>query len=86
MLVLGMDLKIYRSVAKKFETKVKNFWGIFSTFENATGEKLVKLVTLLTPSTTLNRYNGQVNIAIAKVEKFNNLSNGLKRQNNISQL
>lgn len=80
VLVLGMGLKIYRSVAKEFKTKVKNFLGIFSTFGNATGVKLVKL---LTPSTILNRYNGQVNIAIKKVEKFCNLSNDLKRQKNI---
>ena len=46
-LALGMTLKCYTSVAKGL--KVKNFWGLSSTFVDVTEEKLVGLGELFVP-------------------------------------
>ena len=40
-LALGTNLKFYTSVQKWLKLKVKTFWGLFSTFAEVTGEKLV---------------------------------------------
>ena len=36
-----MNLKFYTSVAKTLKVKVRKFWGLFPTFLEVTGEKLV---------------------------------------------
>ena len=45
-LALGTNLKFYISVAKGLKLKVRNFWGLISTFVGVTGEKLVGGVLL----------------------------------------
>ena len=40
-LALGMNLKLYTSVAKRIKLKVKKFWGIILTSAEVTDEKLV---------------------------------------------
>ena len=40
-LELDITLKFYISVAKELKLKVKEFWGLISTFVEVTGEKLL---------------------------------------------
>ena len=40
-LALDTNLKLYDSVAKGLKLKVRKFWGLFPTFLEVTGEKLV---------------------------------------------
>ena len=40
-LALGITLKIYTSVAKELKVKVKKFFGLFPTFVEVIGEKVV---------------------------------------------
>ena len=50
-LALGFSLKLYTSVVKGLKLKVRNFWGLTSTFAEVTGENLVEGAFLtLSPS------------------------------------
>ena len=40
-LTLGTNLKFYTIVAKGLKLKVRNFWGLVTTFVEVTGEKLM---------------------------------------------
>ena len=40
-LALGMTLKFYTIVSKGLKLKVRKFWGLFPTFVEVRGEKLV---------------------------------------------
>ena len=48
-LALGMNLKFYTSVAKGLKLKVRKFWGLFRTFVEVTGKKLLARVSLPLP-------------------------------------
>ena len=54
-LALGMTWKYFISVAKGFKLELRRFWGIYPTFVEVTGEKLVG--SLVAKLLHLNRVN-----------------------------
>ena len=49
------NLKFYTSVTKGLKLKARKFWGVFPTFVEVTGEKLVGGAFLALPRPILNR-------------------------------
>ena len=77
MLALGMALKFYISVAKGLQLKVRKFQGLFPTFVEVTGEKLV--VGFFAPSPILNKvYDGTRYLVLFGGEKYDFIYNGIR--------
>ena len=70
-----MNLKFYTSVAKTLKVKVRKFWGLFPTFLEVTGEKLVEGAFCTPPSPPiLIRVKSSM---LAKVNILNKLGKNL---------